>query len=370
MRVLVSGGGSGGHIYPALAIAKGLRQSDPDCQLLYVGTSHGLEKDLVPRADIPFATIHARGLLVKGVSGKIVGAMVAMRGLFDALAVVRAFRPDVAVGTGGYVSGPVGLAATLQHVPLVIQEQNAWPGWTNRRLARRSVAVLVPYAEAVRYFPSGTRIIVAGNPVQRSSDRLSRHEARRRLGLKEEGRFLMATGGSQGAQAINQFLAGLMPQVLADESLGMIWATGKRYFSSVMAELRQTYPEGWDQERVKVVEYFYDIPLVYQASDLFVGRAGAMTLADCQAYGMPAVLVPSPHVTEDHQTKNAQVIQTRGAGILLAEDVLPGKASEVLALLRDGEGRRKMSERMLSLYDNDAIERIIQTIRDAARARG
>ncbi len=370
MRAVVTGGGSGGHIYPALAIAKELQNRVPRAELLYVGTNHGLEKDLVPRAGIPFATIHARGLLVRGVRSKVSGVMAAVRGLMDAWRILKRFRPDVVIGTGGYVSGPVGLAASLLHIPLVIQEQNVWPGLTNRSLAKRAYAVFVPFEEARQYFPPQTQVLLAGNPINLPAERLSREAAREALDLDPGIRLLMATGGSQGAEAVNQLMLELLPQVVGDSSLGMIWATGKRYYRKVMAALEARYPDGWDRRRIQVFEYFYQIQTVYQAADLYIGRAGMMTQTDCQAFGVPAVLIPSPHVSEDHQTKNASVVEARGAGLMIPEPAVRDRANEVLALLRDQERTRAMADNMHALFDAGALERIIDTVVEASRAPG
>lgn len=370
MRAVLSGGGSGGHIYPALAIAQKLRQEIPDAELIYIGTNHGLEKDLVPRAEIPFRTIHARGLLVRGIRGKVAGVVSAVRGVGEAWRILKRFKPDVVVGTGGYVSGPVGLAASLLHIPLVIQEQNAWPGLTNRSLAKRANAVFVPFEEARQYFPPGARVLLAGNPVAVPETRLSQATAREMLNMSPDVKLLMATGGSQGAQAVNQLMLRLLPDVIRNPALGMIWATGKRYYQDVMAAIHKQWPEGLDQSRLQVFEYFYQIQTVYQAADLFVGRAGMGTITDCQAFGVPAVMIPSPNVSEDHQTKNAAVIESRGAGVLLPEAQIAERAGEVLELLTHPQRAQQMAEQMHALFDADAVDRIVRTIVEVSRASG
>ncbi|NMP21614.1 undecaprenyldiphospho-muramoylpentapeptide beta-N-acetylglucosaminyltransferase [Sulfobacillus sp. DSM 109850] len=368
MRAVLSGGGSGGHIYPALAISRGLLQVEPEAELLYLGTNHGLERDLVPRENIPFRAIHAQGLMGRGLGGKVRGVVALVRGVHDAWRILKRFKPDVVIGTGGYASGPVGLAANLLHVPLIIQEQNAFPGLTNRNLAKRAAAVFVPFEEARQYFPPSARVIIAGNPVSVAGERLSKKDGRKRLGLKPEVRLLMATGGSQGARAINELMLDLLGDVHAASDLGMIWATGKRYYRQVKAAIQERFPDGLDESRVQVFEYFYQIQTVYQAADLFVGRAGMGTITDCEAFGVPAVLIPSPNVSEDHQTKNAQVIETRGAGMLIRETDLARDGARVLELLRDTERTGRMAENMRALFDADAVDRIVRTVVEASRA--
>lgn len=369
MRVVVSGGGSGGHIYPALAIARRLRAVDPACEILYVGTDHGLERDLVAREQVAFRAIHARGLLVRGMAGKVTGALTAVRGLVEAVGLLRNVQPDVVVGTGGYVSGPVGLAANLLRIPLIIQEQNAWPGLTNRSLAKHAQTIFVPFEETTQYLPARARVVVAGNPVEVPRS-MTRAAAREDLGLDPGVRVLMATGGSQGAQAVNALMLDVLPQIERNPKWGMIWATGKRYYEAVATQIQERFAAGLDRSRIQVVEYFYEIATVYRAADLFVGRAGAMTVTDCLAFGLPMVLIPSPHVSEDHQTKNAQAVVRRGAGIIVPEPELRQHQHELLALLNDGARLQEMGQQAARIFDSGALERIVQTIRETGRSRG
>lgn len=364
MRVVIAGGGSGGHIYPALSIARGLMERAPDTEVVYIGTNHGLERELVPRAGITLKTIHARGMLGRGLVGKVAGASAALWGLFESLRILRGIRPHVVIGTGGYVSGPVGMAASLARIPLVIQEQNVWPGLTNRMLGRRAQAVLVPYPEAIPNFPAGTHAVVAGNPVHITYCG-TQQEARETLGLDPDAVFLMVTGGSQGAFAINQFVGQFLPKLLANPDWGLLWATGKRYYHEVTRILADV---PLDPKRIRLVEYFYDIQQVYRAADVFFGRAGAMTLADCAAFGLPSVLVPSPHVSEDHQTQNARVFESRGAGMALPEKELRSKGALVVTeLLQDPTKRQDMAHAARGLFDAEAEARILDTILGAVR---
>lgn len=367
--MMIAGGGSGGHIYPALAIVAAVRARDPKAEVLYVGTSHGLEADLVPRANIPYRTIAARGLLVRGIAGKARGALTAVAGLVDALRLIRRFRPDVVVGTGGYVSGPVGLAAAWLGVPLVIQEQNAWPGLTNRTLAKRAQHVVVPYEEACQFFPKSVPVSVISNPVDLGGVE-PREEARKALGMPSECVLLMVTGGSQGAAALNRFVLQHLAEIAANPGWGLAWATGKRYGKEVKREMARLNL-AVDPKRVHIVEYFYGIQRVYAAADLFLGRAGAMTLADCQAFALPALLVPSPHVVEDHQTKNARALERLGGAQVLPEDALFAQGWEaVKRLLEDGERRREMGRRARAGFHPDAADRIAAIVMAAARERG
>lgn len=365
VRVVLAGGGSGGHIYPALAIARGLLERDPATRILYVGTRHGLERDLVPQAGLPFRAIRARGLMGRGIGKKIAGLGAALAGVWDAWRILSAERPQVVVGTGGYVAGPVGLAASWKGIPLVIQEQNVWPGLTNRWLARRAQVVLIPYAEAKKNFPPRTVTVVAGNPVYITYPG-SPEEARRDLGLDPGAVLLLVTGGSQGARAINRLAGELLPQIMEHPGLGILWATGQRYYQEVQRVIGARRAS-LDPGRIRIVDYFYEIQKMYRAADVFLGRAGAMTLADLAAFGLPSVLVPSPNVAEDHQTKNARVLAERGAAVVFAESALgPSAVKEVMALLTDGPRRRAMADAAKSLHDPDAQRRILDVITAAA----
>ena len=333
--------------------------------VLYVGTSHGLEWDLVPRQNIPFVTIHVKGLLVKGLSGKIRGGVLAMRGLFDAMRHIRHFKPDVVVGTGGYVSGPVGLAALVMRIPLVLQEQNVWPGFTNRILGPHANTVIIPFEEAKQYFGRGVSLMVAPNPVVVTLNE-TREELRQQMGITRDQVVIMATGGSQGAEAINRFWLQFMPQFQEHPEWVLLWATGKRYYPEMTERLKKM--TGWDPKQVRVFEYFYEIQKFYRVSDVFFGRSGAMTIADCIAFGLPSILIPSPHVSEDHQTKNAQVIANRRAGILIPEpDLLSHGQTELIAMLKDGALRGKMASAALALSDPLASEKIARSIGEAMR---
>ena len=364
VKMVVTGGGSGGHIYPALAIVDAMRRRDSDLEVLYVGTDHGLEKDLVTRAGIPFATIHARGLLVHGWAAKLGGAVAATRGLRDALILLSRYRPSVVVGTGGYVSGPVGLATVILRQPLVLQEQNVWPGFTNRKLATHATKVLVPFEEAKSNFPPGSPLTVVANPVTISVTD-SKAMIRDELGMPRDTVVILATGGSQGAKALNQFLLSWVSRLNDEQNWGIFWMTGKRYYPEIKAQLGQM---ALDPKRVLVVEYFYQIEKYLRASDIFFGRAGAMSVADCAAFGLPAVLVPSPNVSEDHQTRNAEVLVKRGAGYMVPESQLQIRGASVLEkVLMDSGLRDKMRQNVQSLFDPEAENKVVDAILQAAR---
>lgn len=367
MKVVVSGGGSGGHIYPALAIIDELKRQEKSIDVLYIGAKQGLEQDVVPRHHVRFTTIHAKALLVSGYKAKLSGVLAAARGVWDSLRILRRFRPDLVIGTGGYVCGPVGMAAVLLGIPLVIQEQNVWPGFTNRKLGPKASLVLVPYEESRNNFPPQTKIRVVNNPV---SIRLteSRADARQKLGVDPQLTMLLATGGSQGALALNNFLVSWLPRLIEHQDWGLLWMTGKRYYPRVMQSLSGL---DIDPKKIQVVEYFYEIQRYLLAADVFLGRSGAMSLADCVAFGLPAILVPSPNVSEDHQTRNAEVFVKRGAGCLIPEPQLMGQGADTIErVLDDHDLRQRMGRSSRALYNPNAESEIVEEILKVARRRG
>lgn len=366
LRVALSGGGSGGHVYPALAVAGRLQAEPEPIDLMYVGTRTGLEADLVPRSGIPFHAIHAAAWLKPGVAAKLRGVWHTARGTWDAWRLLARTRPDVLLATGGYVTGPVGLAASWLHIPLVVHEQNVWPGLTNRLLARRAQLVLTTYADTARHLPDGTVVRVTGYPVRASVVDVDRDAARRQLGLAAEWVVVVATGGSQGAPAVNTLMAAVWAAALDRPYWAVVWATGPRRFEAATANLDRTrHPE-----RLRVAPYLYDLDVVLAAADVVVGRAGAGTLAEAAARALPLVLVPSPHVSEHHQEKNAAVWADRGAALVVEESAV-GQAgwSAVAALMDDADRRRTMGQAARGLHHPEALDHIAAAVAAVARSR-
>jgi UDP-N-acetylglucosamine--N-acetylmuramyl-(pentapeptide) pyrophosphoryl-undecaprenol N-acetylglucosamine transferase len=366
VRVVLAGGGTGGHVTPALAVAEGLKARLGDgVDIAYVGTAHGVERDLVPRTGLPFHVVHARGLLKRRWVDRLEGVTATARGVVEAWRLLGRLRPDVVVGTGGYVTGPVGLAAVWRHIPLVLQEQNVWPGLTNRLLARRARVVMVAWADTARHLPPGSRIRVAGNPVRPSLLAVDRAAARERFGVEPGSVLVVATGGSQGAPAINRLMASAWPELARRSDVHCRWATGPGHYRSVVEQLAPP-PDG---QRLVVEPYLYDMDWVLAAADVAVGRAGAMTCTETLARGVAALLVPSPHVPEHTQERNAAYLADAGAALALPEDqVDENGAALLLQLVNDGGRRMAMAEAGRRLFRADALERIVDAVVEAAQA--
>ncbi|MFZ5827058.1 MAG: undecaprenyldiphospho-muramoylpentapeptide beta-N-acetylglucosaminyltransferase [Bacillota bacterium] len=356
MRYLITGGGSGGHIYPALSIAEALRHLDPEADVLYVGTANSREAEVVPRAGLPFAVINSGRLINLGLAQKIKGGLQALKGVLDAIVHIRRFRPDVVVGTGGFVSGPVLLAAKLTGRPVVIQEQNAFPGVTNRIAARWARAVFVPYEEAKAHFPKGTRLIMAGNPVRPEVAAATREEGRKAFAIGEAEKVLVIMGGSGGARDFNRAAADAV-MLLDEPSLRVLHITGERYYE-------QTKEQYGERENVTVLPYVHNMPEAYAAADAGLFRAGALTLAEIQVRALPSVLIPSPNVTHNHQEWNARTLEKRGAAIVLREEgITPIKLAEALTqVLNDREKASQISKALEALAQPEAAKEIAQKI--------
>jgi len=345
MRYAVAGGGTGGHIYPALSIIQALKELDPQAEFLYIGTQTGRESSVVPKAGVPFVTISSAGLINLGLTQKITGALKALRGVADSLGHIRRFRPDVVIGTGGFVSGPVLLAARLAGRPVVIQEQNAFPGVTNRLASRWARAVFVPYEEARPHFPPKARLVTQGNPVRPEVGAATREAGRKAFGYSEAEKVLVVMGGSGGARDFNravvtavQLLKSRMPHVK------VLHIAGERYYETV----RDAYG---DLAGITTVPYLHNMPEAYAAADAGIFRSGALTLAEIQVRALPAVLIPSPNVTHNHQEWNARTLERRGAAVVVRESELtPELLTEaVTALLTDSDKAASMREALRAL---------------------
>lgn len=365
MRYLLAGGGTGGHIYPALTIATELQNLDPRAEFLYVGTATGREAQVVPKTGIPFVTVESGGLINLSPLQKVKGAFKALKGIVDSLGHIRRFRPDVVIGTGGFVSGPVLLAARLAGRPVVIQEQNAFPGVTNRIASRWARAVFVPYEEAKPHFPASTRFQLAGNPVRQEVAAATRAAGRKAFGFTESDQVLVVMGGSGGARDFNR-AAVLAVKLLAEElpALKVLHITGERYYD----QIKQEYV-GLDG--VTAVPYLHNMPEAYAAADAGLFRAGALTLAEVQVRALPSVLIPSPNVTHNHQDWNARILERRGAALVVREAELTAeKLSDALrTVLTDSDRTAAMRESLQALAQPEAGRSIAEAVIRIAKSR-
>lgn len=357
-RLVVTGGGTGGHVTPALALAEAFLVGGEGREVLYLGSSRGLEAKAAPAAGLPFRGIPARGFRGKSITGRILFLTTLLRGFLSAHGALRRFKPDAVLATGSYVSAPVILAARLRGIPLFIQEQNSMPGSVNRLAARSAKAVFIAFPEAEDYFESAPFLELLGNPL-----RAGFHADRPAPGPRPR---ILITGGSLGARTLCRAAIEALPFLAERFDFEAVVQTGSSQFSSTREALQSM------ASRVEVLSFIHDMPARMAAADLIVARAGAMTLAEITALGKPALLVPYPYATDDHQTANARSLVEAGAARLVADDELDGLRllKELDELLGDKEALASMGQASLSLGRPDAAKRILARMENILAASG
>jgi UDP-N-acetylglucosamine--N-acetylmuramyl-(pentapeptide) pyrophosphoryl-undecaprenol N-acetylglucosamine transferase len=370
LRLLFACGGTSGHITPALAIAEQVRADHPDADICFCGTARGLESEIVPRAGFPFVAIRARGFPNKPSLELIRALADYAAGRQQCRQYLRSFRPNAVIGTGGYVAGPVVSAAHSLGIPVLLHEQNAFPGRSNRVMARKSQAICVSFPGSEKYFPAGAPVTLTGNPVREVFFRISRAEARRELGFSDQQVIVLAMGGSQGARSINDAVLGLdFPAIFPDRTAGqastaplLILAAGKKNFAAVQAAAA-------GKDWLSVREYIHDVHLYMAAADMVINRAGASTCAELAALGRPAILIPYPFAAGDHQTFNARVMADAGAAVPCpAGELNPTKLKQILkTLIQDTDALARMGCAAAALAQPGAADAICKRLYEIAQ---
>jgi len=357
-RIIISGGGTGGHIFPAISIANALRKIDPDIEILFVGAEGRMEMEKIPAAGyriigLPVAGLH-RSLTLKNI--KVLIKL--FKSLRIAKKVIKEFNPHVVVGVGGYASGPVLRQAGRMGIPTLIQEQNSYAGVTNKLLAKKASAICVAYDGMDKYFPAG-KIIKTGNPVRQNFDKLKglTDEAFSFFNLKKEFPVVLVLGGSLGAGSINNSLSENINK-LKDSDCQWLWQTGKYYFENVKALVSVSFCEN-----ISVHGFINRMDYAYAAADVILSRAGAGTISELCLVGKPVILIPSPNVAEDHQTKNARALSDKDAAVLIHDDqAIKSLVDEVIKLISDKDKRDQLSDNILKMANRDADIRIAEEI--------
>ena len=366
MRVIIAAGGTGGHLYPGVALAREFERQMPGSESIFVGTTRGLETNVVPREGFELITVAARGVMGKGVGGALQGLAVVPLGVAQCLAVCRKRRPDLAIGVGGYTSPPLILAAFFLGIKRVIVEPNVYPGVANRALSPIANRVFVSFADAASYFGSA-HIVVAGTPIRREF--LEAGTETRQAGLT-----VLVLGGSQGARSINRAMVSALPALVAAlPGLRVIHQTGARDYDEVAAAYRNIQSGGHvGAGGMEVTPFLYDMPRAFRQADLIVSRSGATTVAEITACGKPAVLIPFPHAIHGHQERNARVLERAGAAQIIVDGRLSGDmlAGAISALLARPDRLREMELCSKSLGQADAAERIVSECRALVGAGG
>lgn len=316
LRVIISGGGTGGHIFPAVSIANALKKQHPEAEILFVGALGRMEMQRVPAAGYKIEGLPVRGLYRPLWNPKNIGVMMDfLKSKKMVKKILQNFKPQVAVGVGGYASAPTLNAAYSMGIPCLIQEQNSYAGVTNKSLAKKAKVVCVAYSGMARFFPA-EKILMTGNPVRQNllDNKISKEDARESFGLAPDKKTVLIVGGSLGARTINESVLAHLEEIRKSD-VQFIWQTGKYYSQHIAEELSKAEPV----ENLKVMDFISSMDNAYAAADIVVSRAGASSISELCLLGKPCILVPSPNVAEDHQTKNAMALSGRGAAILVKD---------------------------------------------------
>lgn len=354
MKIAISGGGTGGHIYPALSFIREVKKLHPDCEVLYIGTKEGLESKIVPRENIPFQTIHITGFKRKLSFENIKTVARFIKGVRDSKKILKQFNPDLVIGTGGYVCGPVVFAAYKLKIPTIIHEQNSIPGLTNKFLSKYVDKVAISFPESATFFPK-EKVVLTGNP--RGSEVLGKNGilGKESVGLDKEKHSVLIFGGSRGARPINEAVLEMLPSI-KNRDYQILYITGEVHYEQVMKEVEKlgTIPN------VKIFPFLHNMPDVLSGMDLVVARAGATTIAELTSLGVPSILIPSPYVTNNHQEKNARALVEKNAAKMLLEKHLSGATllKEIDSIINHSEKLQEMKEASRKLGIQDAGERL------------
>ncbi len=354
LRVIISGGGTGGHIFPAISIANAIRELEPEAKILFVGAQGRMEMQRVPQAGYEIVGLPIQGFDRKNLLKNVKVLYLVWKSQRMARQIIKDFRPQVAVGVGGYASGPLLNKAAEMGIPCLIQEQNSYAGVTNKLLAKKVQKICVAYEGMDRFFPK-EKIMLTGNPVRQAllQSTISREEALRSFGLDTSKKTILLVGGSLGARTINESVLQHLDDI-SSSGMQFIWQTGKYYSAKIAEELKQK----GQPENLKVTDFITDMAAAYRAADLVISRAGAGSISEFCLLGKPVILVPSPNVAEDHQTKNAMALVDRQAALYVKDADAPEKLIRLaIATAADDSRLKSLSENVLkmALPDSAAI---------------
>ncbi|MDZ7721911.1 MAG: undecaprenyldiphospho-muramoylpentapeptide beta-N-acetylglucosaminyltransferase [candidate division KSB1 bacterium] len=357
---ILAGGGTGGHLYPALAIAEMIKRNQPDCDIHFIGTARGVETRVVPKQGYPLHLIAVRGVarnrfwMNVSVPFRLLCSLVQSRNLLKQL------NPVIVIGTGGYVSGPILYMAQAMNIPTLIQEQNSYPGITTRLLAKRADRVHLSFESSLNWLKRHDNCRITGNPVRRPAE-LSKQQARRAFGLHSDKLTVLIFGGSQGAHAVNQAVLEIIDPLIADE-IQLIWGTGEADESMIRSSV--------SDKPVWLNAFIDDMPAAYRAADLAVTRAGAMTLAELAVNQIPSLLIPYPYAAADHQLNNAKALVEKGAAVVIEQkDLHSGLLlKNIKALLQDDQKRAAMAQRAGEMAFPDAAKDLYGSIQEVSKS--
>jgi len=361
LKVLIAGGGTGGHINPGLAIAKHIKQQEPLAEITFVGTKKGLETKLVPREGFILETITVRGFKRKLSFDTVLAVKELLQSFFEAAKLIKRIKPDVVIGTGGYVCGPVLYVAAKKGIPTLIHESNAYPGVTNRLLAKYVSYVAISFIDSKKYFKDSEKLIHTGNPVRQELLKANKLEVIKQLDIASDKPLIVVMGGSRGARKINETVALMLNNNFKGE-FNIIFSTGEEQFEGVNSSIKI---DDKYKKMVKVVPYIYDVEKVYVASDLMICRAGAITISELQTMGIPSILIPSPYVTANHQEHNARSLEKDGGAVVILENELNADIlyKQICNLISNRNELKKMAESATKNRITDSVEKIYSLVK-------
>ena len=354
VNILLSGGGTGGHIYPAIAIANELKERNPKANFLFVGASDRMEMEKVPQAGYKIIGLNISGLQRKLTAKNIAFPFKLLQSLIKANKIIKKFQPNIVIGTGGFASGPTLFMASKKNIPSIIQEQNSYPGITNKLLAKKAEKICVAYDGLDKYFPK-EKIIKTGNPVRQDLLEISnkRNEAIAYFRLDKNKKTIVVIGGSLGARVVNQTIEKNLMSILEND-IQIIWQTGKLYF--------EDYKKYDEITGVQTHEFIQKMDFLYAAADVIISRAGAGSISELCIVGKPVIFIPSPNVAEDHQTKNALSVTKNDAAIMIKESELEKFENTLLNLIKDEEKQKILSRNIIKMALPDATKNIVAEV--------
>ena len=367
MKVIIAAAGTGGHINPGIAIANKIKQEEKDSKIIFIGTTRGLENDLVPRAGYELKTIEAYGLSKKISIDNLKKMIKTLKGYGEAKKIIQEFKPDIVIGTGGYICGATISAAHNLGIPTLLHESNAFPGKAVKMLAKKTDVILVSFKDAIPRIKNAKKVIYTGTPVKIKKQEYGinkKLEIIKNMGLNETKPIVLVFGGSQGAKRINDAIIEIIKEK-TNKNYQIMWATGPKQYDIIKEELDNNNININHIENMKIVPYIYNMEEIMNVADVIVARSGAMTITEIANIGKPAILIPLPNVSHDHQLYNAKVLEKIDAAKIILDNTLNGKIlnETIEEIIKDTAKMKKMGEQALTVGTSDVEEKIYTEVK-------
>ena len=368
MRVIIAAAGTAGHINPGIAIANKIKQEEKDSEIIYLGTVRGLENDLVPKAGYELKTIDAYGLSKEISIENLKKILKTFKGFGEAKKIVKDFKPDIVIGTGGYICGAAVIAAKKHKIPIILHESNAFPGRAVKMSAKKANKILISFKDAETRIEKAKKIVYTGTPVKISKkdySMIQKNEIIKSIGLSEVKPIVLVFGGSQGAKKINEAIIGILTEKL-NKNYQIIWATGPKQYEIIKEELNKNNLNIENIQNAKIVPYIYNMEEIMNVSNVIVARSGAMTITEISNLGKPSILIPLPNVSQDHQLYNAKVLEKVGAAkIILNNELTKNNLNKTIdSIVTDTETMKQMGQNALKEASYDVQEKIYKEIKE------